>query len=179
MKLKNTKKRSPKMKIIILALVVLVLLPASGVLAWNYFQPRAENSSTKDENGIEYGPTTDEQQQAGYEIKEESQTPAESPGAGDPITLSITAPSPSVVTGSSAQIRLRIDIVASVGTCTLTLTKGSAVITQEAAIQQAGPTISTCQGFNVSGLTPGEWKMVIKVVSGDRQGSVSETLTVQ
>jgi len=79
-------------------------------------------------------------------------------------------------------IRALIPGTESTGTCTLTLTKGSATpITLSSGIQ-AGPSSSTCQGFDISisghGMTSGTWNIALSFTSGTLQGSTSDTVLI-
>lgn len=187
MKLKQTPRKSSKLKIAIIVAVVLVVI--GGGLAAAYMVNKTNEANTAADRakqvspeGIDYGPATDEQIDAGVDQKgkDHSDQPTES-NQGDSISVSFTALNPPVAgVSSTLTVRAEIGIVSTTGTCTLTLTKGSTVITKQAGLY-AGPTTSTCQGFDVaeSELSSGSWNAQLKVVSGDREGSVSRTFTVQ
>jgi hypothetical protein len=185
---KNTRsqKRSPKLKFIVLAVLILVVIGGGVVAAYSI--NKANNAVTEQKKtnqvspeGINYGEATDEQKQAGIDQKgntQSDQPPTTQPG--DPINIVFTALNPPTAANSNLQIRVRIDTVTSTGTCTLTLTKGSVTVTKQAGTQ-AGPSTSTCQGFDIAGseLSSGSWNATVKIVSGDQVGSVSQTFTVQ
>lgn len=81
--------------------------------------------------------------------------------------------------GDILQITTLITGVKSTDTCTLTLTKGSTVITLPPVGVQAGPSSSTCQGFNVSipsqpQLTAGTWNISIAVSSDPTKPATSK-----
>jgi cell division protein FtsN len=186
MKLKNKNTRSPKLKFIVIAVIVLVVLGGGIVAA--YTINKANNTATEQKKagqvspeGVNYGEPTDAQKQA--EVDQKGSTQSDQPAAtkpGDPINVVITALNPPTAANPNLQIRVRIDTVTSTGTCTLTLTKGSTTVTKQAGTQ-AGPSTSTCQGFDVasSELSSGSWNATLKVVNGDSEGSVSQTFTVQ
>ena len=187
---KQTRRKSSKGKIIAIIAIVLVIL---GAAAYTVYALNNNNSTSSDKNsqntvdGVNYGEATDEQKEAGSDQKGNEQNEAPTSNPGDPITVAFTAlnpPDPNNIDPAqrttNLTIRVRIDLVTSSGTCDLTLTKGATTITKTSGTQ-AGPTTSTCQGFNIeqSELSSGEWKATLKVVSGDREGSVSKTFTVQ
>lgn len=186
---KQTRRSSSKGKIIAIIAVVLVILGAAAYTAYAL----SNNSTSSDKNnqttveGINYGEATDEQKESGSDQKGNEQSEAPTSNSGDPLTVAFTVlnpPDPNNIDPAqrttSLVVRVRIDLVINSGACELTLTKGATTVTKTSGIQ-AGPTTSTCQGFNIeqSELSSGEWKATLKVVSGDREGSVSQTFTVQ
>lgn len=86
--------------------------------------------------------------------------------------------------GDTLSIRTLIADIESSGTCTLTLSKGSTKITTIPSVGvQAGPSSSTCQGFDVSlsqyGIASGTWTITIDVTSGSTTSSATGTVAVQ
>jgi hypothetical protein len=80
-------------------------------------------------------------------------------------------------------IRTLIAGIESSGTCSLTLSKGASNITTIPVVGiQAGPSSSTCQGFDISvsqyGITPGLWSITINVSSGSMTSSTKGTVTI-
>ncbi|TAL15311.1 hypothetical protein EPN95_00255 [Patescibacteria group bacterium] len=86
--------------------------------------------------------------------------------------------------GDTLSVRTLIADIESSGTCTLTLSKGSTRVTNIPSVGiQAGPSSSTCQGFDVSisqyGITSGTWTIVIDVTSGSTTNSTTGTVVIQ
>lgn len=169
---------SKKILIIALATVVAAVV-AYGVYAM-YFAPKP--ITDKDSQGtINYEPPTDEQKAAGDRQKEE--TINKTDDGTNPSNGNGSLPvSYSAINQADEQLLVRalIGAVSNDGTCTLTLTKGDAVVTKTAGTQ-SGPNSSTCKGFNVpvSELSPGSWTILLQVKIGSEQGKVSQTFTVQ
>jgi hypothetical protein len=190
MKLKNKNIRSAKypskLKPIVISVLILVVIGGGVVAAYSI--NKANNGATEQKKagqispeGINYGAPTDAQKQAGSDQKGNTQSDQPAPTKpGEPINIVITALNPPTDTNPNLQIRVRIDAVMNSGACTLTLTKGSTVITKQANIQ-AGPSTSTCQGFDVAGseLSSGSWSAALKVVGADQEGNASQAFTVQ
>jgi len=186
----QTHKTLSKGKIIALVVVILVVLGAAAYTVYglnNTASTETKEASSKTTDSIDYGEATDEQKNTGLDQKGNAQSEAPASNTNEPITVVVTALNPPDSTKKTTtsevttlQIRVRIDLVTTAGTCYLTLTKGSTTVTKQAGTQ-AGPTTSTCRGFDVdqSELSLGEWKATIEVVSGDREGTVSQNFTVQ
>ena len=186
MKLKNKNTHLSKVKLILIVVIFLVIL-AGGIVA-AYTVNKANNTANEQNKtnktspgGVNYGDPTNEQKQSGIDLKGNTQN--DQPAVtkpGEPINVVMTALNPPTSTNPSLQIRVRIDTLTSNGICTLTLTKGRTVITKQSGIQ-AGPTTSTCQGFDVAGseLSSGSWNAALKVASNNQEGSVSQMFTVQ
>ena len=92
--------------------------------------------------------------------------------------MSITA---ATVDKSTATLYVRslIQTISSNGTCTLSMRHSSGRIYSNSAGSQAGPSTSSCKGFNVplSQLTPGKWTITIRyedaTVTGAAEGEVT------
>lgn len=77
------------------------------------------------------------------------------------------------------QIRTLISSIINTGTCTLTLTKGSAVVTRSAGVQAIASS-ATCKGFDipVSQLSPGAWQASVTFENDTAKGTGTRTVTV-
>lgn len=83
------------------------------------------------------------------------------------------------VVGSNLSLRTTINQTLSSGTCKLTLSNGSKVVTKSSAIMQ-NPSSSTCEGFDIpiSELGSGTWSLEVVVTSGDRTGTLKDSVTI-
>lgn len=167
--------------------VLYVYAFGGNLLGW-----KATTTNTSTTKGVDYNPPTSEQKKAGSQVKQESldasngkttnqsdTPPAPTPHTGSKSTVgvSITASSQN---GTTYQIRSQIDTPTDTGSCTLTLTKGSATVTKTADIQALAK-VSTCKGFDIptSELSPGTWQMTLHFANDTLTGSTSGTITVQ
>lgn len=176
MKIKNTTKRKAP-KVIIAAIITLLLL-GTAVFAYFYFiTPQTDNTRQIRPTGeVDYNPATEEQIKAGADQKGRNQTDSPSPDKEGDISITITSIN---ATSSSLQLRTELLLISNTGTCTLTLKKGNTTITKEVGIQ-AGPTTSTCKGFDMNeALSSGVWTATVSVVSGERSGTTSQEFTVE
>ena len=96
-----------------------------------------------------------------------------------PTTANITITASSQ-NGSVYQVRTLISIVAREGTCTLTMTRGTETVTNSSGVQ-AGPSSSTCQGFDVpvEELSPGNWEITIGFSNQTYQVKTSRMVTIE
>ena len=195
-----TKKRFPK-KLIIASSVVILLV--AGALTYVYslngslFGWKVSKNTTSDNNKINYGPATSEQQKSGTQTKSDSVNNNSDP-AKPTTNSSDTPPAPTPVpdsskksvlvaitaanqSGANFQIRTQINTVSDTGTCMLTLTKtGQPTVTKTAGVQ-AYASISTCKGFDVavSELSLGTWQASISYDSSDLTGHISTSITIK
>jgi len=193
----NTHSKKPLKIALIIGAILLVILGASALYFYKFngkifgWSPVASSSST-----VDYNPPTQEQIDAGNQVKEENlkQDEATNPKTGDSSTpdsnqtqtpaqqntvgVSITAANQN---GSMLQIRALINTVTSSGSCTLTLTKsGSPTVTKTANVQ-ALPSSSTCQGFDVpvAELSSGTWAATVQYNNGATKGSATQNVVVK
>lgn len=183
----------------LVTLIAIAAIIAAGSMLYvyafngNLFGWHKNNSSaTVTSKGINYKPPTSDQKKTGDQIKQESldasngktNTQSDTPPAPTPHTgskstvgVSITA---SNQNGNTYQIRSQIDTPTDAGTCTLTLTKGSASVTKTAGVQALAK-VSTCKGFDIptDELSPGVWQMTLHFENDTLTGSTSGTITVQ
>jgi hypothetical protein len=189
------KKRNHK-KIILVFVILFLLLTGYTLTAYGFkFWPFTKNQFTE---------ATEEQKTAGNNIKEKSlenttegsgdkksspqsktprgsdpsPAPTPSPNGGkSTVVVSITA---ATVDKSAATLYVRslIQTISSNGTCTLSMRHSSGRTYSNSAGSQAGPSTSSCKGFNVplSELTPGKWTITIHyedaTVTGSAEGEV-------
>ncbi|MDB5177138.1 MAG: hypothetical protein JWN75_806 [Candidatus Saccharibacteria bacterium] len=166
-------------------MAVLVVLAVGGYFMYQHNQ--TSNTQSNGTNSIDYGKASTDQTTAGDQIKSNSvkgnntdtpPSPSTQPGSNKKVAeVSITAKNQ---TSQAYQIRFQIDALIENGTCTLTLTKGSTVVTKTASVQNLSNT-STCTGFDipVSELSSGSWQLGLNVDSPTITGVINSTITVQ
>lgn len=176
----------------VLILLASVILLAAGVIGFMYLKkvgPFAQVASS-----INYSPATQEEQQAGQQIKEQNSkvdngantnsgsdpSPAPTPstdGSKPTIGFEITAANQN---GNTLNIRTLLQTLSSTGTCTLTMTGPSGKTYTATAETQTGPSTSTCKGFDIpiSTLSAGVWKITIQFENASVKGSASREVTI-
>lgn len=186
--MKIKRNRFTTTNVILLSLVMVTLL-GLGVFAYKKWTASGPSSSDSGNNKVNYNPPTDEQTQAGNDIKNSTvnsqigKPPAPGtdgntqPPTGNTIPVTITAANQS---GEKLSVRSLIEAIISNGTCTLTLTKDATVVTKTSEIQPLANS-STCKGFDIptSELSSGEWRIQLDIASGNMTGTASRTVTVE
>lgn len=185
--MKITQKASKKVVLIILAIFVITgsglayyVFGLNGSLfGWKFRQEVTPST-------IDLAPPTQEQQQAGQDVKQSSIDKDKGKPNQDSDTPQVDEGTLNVAFTSvhqndaTLQARVQIDPLISDGSCTLTLTKDGDTITKTAAVH-AMASISTCQGFDVpvSELSSGTWNLTLSVTSGSASGSASTSTQIQ
>lgn len=156
------------------ALLVALVIAGSAIA---YLLLMSTGASKSDVN---LNPPTSDQIDAGNATKEQTVNgDVVKPGVGNqpstearqsiPITITATNQN-----GDMLQVRTLISSIADSGSCTLTITQGSKIITKQAGLQ-AQANSSTCKGFDVpiSELSKGTYSLRIDVLIGSSSGSVT------
>lgn len=184
--------RSPRKKIALITVVIVAAILA-GALVYAYTAKRwpFPSSSSAADKGINYAPPTDAQSNATGSTKQNSSstettgsdpspnpTPAANAGQKPSVNMTVTAANQS---SGTLYIRMLIETISSTGTCTLSMTGPNSRTYNATSGVQAGPSTSTCQGFNVpvSSLVSGQWHAVINYADSSVQASASKDITVQ
>jgi hypothetical protein len=193
MKIPQTK--SKKITILIYTAAVAAVL-AIGSVAYVYaFNGNLFGwTKNKDASAINLDKPTDEQKQAGNDIKKANVDNESNKGsAGNTDTPPAPTPSPSggkssvgvTITASAQsdgvfQLRTLVSAVVNTGTCTATFTKGQQTVTKQAGVQSL-PSTSTCKGFDipVSELSPGQWDIIVTYENDTLSGQATKTVTIQ
>lgn len=193
-----TKKRFPKKTIIVTSVVAALALGAITYVYGfngNLFGWQASQKSSNTDNSGNYKPATPEQQQSGTDIKSDTVNNQSTPSKPSTNTTETpTTPAPqgtnkSTVTvdissqnqtSTTYQIGVDIGVVTNDGTCTLTLTKGSSVVTKTSLVYALAKT-TTCQGFNIpmTELSAGTWQLNIVFSNSTLTGTVTKSITIQ
>ncbi len=182
------KKRSPKHRKLVIALLCIALLFA-GALVFAYFKDLGPFKNTPPTETVDYNEPSDDQVKEGQDVKQqtiESETkPTDSSSGTDTSATSSATGSVAVEITNEPRndngvlnVKTLIQEVNSSGTCTLTLSKSGQQSVVKTAKVQALPNSSTCQGFavDVSKLTSGAWNLKIEYKSNKSNGSVSQTV---
>lgn len=186
------KQKSRKKPLIITLLIVLCVAVTAGV--WYFLHARSQQSESYTTK-----PATQQEKDAGAQTKQDSINNSNQSGTSDTSTNSDKQSGASTDTGSSAsapttnitvsasaqngstyQIRFLISSVVTGGNCQLTLTKGSATVTKQAAVQSLAQS-STCQGFDIptSELSTGTWNVAMQLSGSSHTGSATGTIEVK
>lgn len=169
-----------KGRFIILGIIAIVVLAAIGVGAYALHQSsQSKMSSQEDSNDSNqqtdqpspFTPPSDEEIQAGKEVKEQNVNPSSTPNPETGAQLTVTANN----TGSSIQVRTAIAAIIQDGTCTIVLTKGSSNVTKPEVGIQPLSGYSTCKGWDIplSELSSGVWS--IKVLANYQSKTATGT----
>lgn len=184
----QSKKMFKKPLIIVAAIMALLAVSAltyvyvfnGSTLDWD-----SHKTSSDDTPLTNLDKPTDEQIEAGEEIKRESvekneainENSSDQSGEIGTVSVIITA-----AEQSSGQLVIRslIQTVSNEGTCTLTLQKTDGTTVTKTAGVQASASSSTCKGFDVpvSELSPGEWRITVNYKSESLEGAAGHTVTI-
>lgn len=174
-------------------LVVLVIF-CIGAYWYAHNQSNMPWNQPNNKNKIDYSPTTNEQKQAGDQIKRqnvdsnentESPIPSIKPSSSTEPTNAQKTPVSVVITSSDIQTGQRLTINAYInkavgdGTCTLKLTKqGSQQVIQYAHVQ-AQASISACEGFTVDNIENGTWIAKVSFENDTYSGIATKEITLK
>jgi hypothetical protein len=181
----NSSKNTSKLTLLIIVGILLLALTAGSVyvfamggsiLGWP-----ARNQEQKSTN-IDYNPPTQEQKDAGTNIKQESIDNANKEVQKDEtgkkvLDMSVNA----VKNGSDLRIQTVISGSEASGTCTLTMSNqaNSSPITKTADVQ-AQASITTCKGFTIplSDISTGTWTITVKYSSESSTASAEQKVEI-
>ena len=187
MKIQKIKDNKNKKTAAIVIVVILLALIAGTAYAINqgFFNKSSNSGPTTNLN-----PASEEEKKEGENTKsssvESEDTSTESTKNTDspsqpstPSTLSVQT-SASAQNGTTYQLRYLIESVLNDATCTLTLKKGSQVVTKTSKTQALAQS-STCQGFDISTseIGAGTWEATLVVTGQNVTGSTNSTIRVQ
>jgi flagellar basal body-associated protein FliL len=177
MKLPKKNKKIPKIYIIIL----IILIVLSGIyVAFAHFNkswPFIKTTQTNSVNTIDLNPPTKQQTDTGSDIKNTTtKSDPVSPQTGQ-VSLSITSVNQN---SDTLQIRILIQAVTNSGSCSLTLAKGTSLVSKTAGVQPQS-SASTCTGFDVpiNELPSGTWQLTVNFKNDTLNGSTSQTIKIK
>jgi len=164
----SRKKRGGKKKIIKIILIVLGVA-LIGVLVWRTIVARNSANQTLIEDGINFGPPTEEEIQLGQDISQAVEDGRDEMGniIQDPteqLDIHITHVS---LANSQLSIRTQIDQIIS-GTCTISVKRGNNQIHTETVEIAQSTSFSSCKGFDIENIPENQkYNITITVNSGD------------
>lgn len=146
------------------------------------FLIRTPTGTDKDE--IDYNKPSNEQIEAGTEIKKETVEQDEESQSNNSDEPASSASFKTRITSTSAQsnsLRIRnvIDGIYQQGACSLVLTKGSQTVERSASVQPL-PQNSTCKGFDIplSELSTGQWQAKLTVEINNQVATTSTVVEI-
>lgn len=189
--MRSTKKTSSshRRRVILVVFLLLAALVIGGLAIsyalrlWPFGIARTTDVGSPS-NGVNYNPPSPDEVAAGENAKQQTATgnagsdpsPAPTPapdGTSKAIVgMEITAAN---VDSSTLHIRTLIQTVTSSGTCTLVATGPNGKSYSATAAVQAGPSTSTCKGFDIplSTLSDGTWSIRVSFENDSLQASAT------
>lgn len=154
---------SSKKRWLLVCIAVLVIAGVGiGVYALRQSQETTKKSSVTSTSqsgtsAVSLNPPTDEEVKAGQDAKAQTVNPDSSSAPNDGQSNGLSALAN--YTGTSVQVRTTFSTSIADGTCSLTLTKGSTVVTRPTVGIQPLSGYSTCKGWDipVAELSSGTW----------------------
>lgn len=185
MKIAKTKHTTNNKKIIVIIIAAVVILGIGGTVSAYYLLSQDQKTESTEapaieeynRNDVDLNESSNEQQQAGEDIKKDSVDKDESQQNGS-LSVSFTAVNQS---DNSLQVRANISSLTSNGTCELSLTGPNGTVVTKSSGVQALASNSTCQGFDIplSELSKGSWTVKLKVTTNNVTGEVSQTTEIR
>lgn len=184
---KNRKKSKKVLFIVGLAILSIAIITTYGAVAYKKdfwpFNIQAQQDS-KDDNSINYEPPTDQEvkdsQDGKKNIPDDNDTDNSNNNTGNLKSIEVGVAFADVIDGNIEVRAFTPSVVESDGTCTATLTKGSATVS---AKSQAfiDSTTSQCQPIKIAlseFAQSGSWNLFVSYISAKSQGK-SEIIEVQ
>lgn len=179
----RVQKKRAKKPLIITLIVVVLLAAGAGAYIWfsrddsgQNTEQTTQNQENRDEAAAE--DPDSEVNRTGHEPEKDipEAYEGENPNTSQSLTGIISHKS---VTGGQLVLRTTISQTLGSGSCQLRLTKDGQTVTRESNIA-ANPSSATCEGFDVptSELSGGTWSIEITMRSGDRTGTIRDTVTL-
>lgn len=172
MKIKIRKQPNKAIFIVVGILLIVGILATS---AYAYFNSQSEQNDPTLINDVDYDAPSDDQIQAGEDIKKGS---VDDDG-GEPANANNVTITAKENDGTLLRIRTLVGAVSSTGTCDLTLEKDGVTVTRSALTQPLASN-STCKGFDipVSELSSGVWDLTIEVTINNETSTVVDKVTI-
>lgn len=160
--------------------VVLVIVASAGVFA--YYKATTPThkdapSINQSDANVNQKPPTNEEKQAG-ESQKQASVDKDKSRATTPASISVTITAANQ-NGSVLNIRSLIGIITSTGSCQLTLTKETTVVTKTSGTQALADS-SACKGFDIptSELSKGTWHAVLVVANDGISGKAEQNIVI-
>ena len=175
MKIKTSHSSSKKMIILAACAILLGLVIFLTYLYFgNHSSPIDDSKTTSGVNTVDYSAPSKDQANPATDPQSNS---SQSPSTSD-LEVAITSTNQN---NGMLQIRSLITPILGSGTCHLELSKlGSPSLRSDASVQNLSSS-STCQGFDIAiaSLSPGVWRVVLSVESGNRSGTTSSEVSIE
>jgi hypothetical protein len=175
-----TKRRTDNAKGKKVRLVLAVLLIAAlSILAFSYFSNRS-NSTVSDEDGINYGPPTEEERRSADEVKEklsEDNDRQDIPRDDDDKIIANVVVVDASQYGSEVEVRAFVSNHIQDGTCTISFSKPGQQTIQKEVQARADASTSICGNVTMDRAefpSDGDWTVVVSYNSQDAKGNSSE-----
>jgi hypothetical protein len=112
---------------------------------------------------------------------EDEQNPTLDPQQNPEVQDATIGVSITYADGSPLQVRVLIDEILSIGTCTAVITKDSKVVTSQTVEVFAAANSTTCKGFTIDSptLAKGTYNVEVTVESGTKKGVASKEVVVK
>jgi flagellar basal body-associated protein FliL len=177
------KKSNKRLKIIVIASIA-VLVIAGSIVAYLYFSNKPDDT----QNGINYNPPTQDEKSTGDTIKQQGSTGSDpasqpTPPTAPTETRSTVGMDISALNQTSGVLYVRtlIQTATASGACSLSMTGPAGKTYTDTANIQAGPSSSTCKGFDVpvSSLSSGTWSVTVSFQNDTLKGSSTKDVAIQ
>ena len=166
-------KKNKKWLFWVIIMLLFVVAAVVCYFVWDgYFKKKEEVKPVEEQSLVEDKKESEEEEARGAVEKEKVvQYEGEDPNEREDLTGVVTYAG---VNGNNLMIRVNIDQYLNSGGCELNLVQDSVMYSDTANIVSSAAT-ATCEGFNVpiNGLEKGNYKIVIKVSSGDKVGTIN------
>ncbi|MFZ2125759.1 MAG: hypothetical protein WA087_04240 [Candidatus Saccharimonadales bacterium] len=158
-----------------IALIIIAILSYVLIFGGNFFGWTIKNTQNiYNTQNIDNNPPTTDQIKDGVNTKNNTQTNTTTNKSSISVTISAINQTSSIL-----QIRAIADTLSDTGSCTLKLTKASAVVTKTASTQTL-PSSMTCKGFDIpkTELSKGEWQITLTITAGSLSGVANSTVEI-
>ena len=168
-------KKNKKWLFWVIIMLLFVVAAVVCYFVWDgYFKKKEEVKPVEEQSSVEdkkEGEAEKAPEVVEKEKKKVVQYEGEDPNEREDLTGVVTYAG---VNGNNLMIRVNIDQYLNGGSCELSLMQDSVVYSDTANIVSSAAT-ATCEGFNVpiNGLGKGNYKIVIKISSGDKAGIIN------
>lgn len=172
------KKSNKKWIFWVLMIVLFVVAAVVCYLVWDGYFKNKEDKPVEEQVLMEENKEEDSSEDEMIVEKEKVvQYEGEDPNEKEGLTGAVTYAG---VSGDNLMIRVNIDQYVVDGECKLSLWRDGALAYDDAAAITTAAATATCEGFNVSldGLSGGNYKIVIKISSGDKAGTINGEVNI-
>ncbi len=171
----SKKQKSLGIRALIICLAFLLIIVITIIFSLNHKTIFNNQVNQNIDTSYNLSPPTEEQKQAGEDIKKQT---LENKSTNNDLGLSFSS-----ISQNDSQLKIKISISGAItndGTCDLMLEKDS----QQLKISKptfALTSYSTCQGFdiNTTELSKGDWTLSLSVTVKDKASTINKTITLE